>query len=151
MKKLLFGIIALALLQIFIYYDNKPQEPGDPRDSLSEEEYHLYYDDPFTTTSHDSIYNSNNIETERNNTDGKNNDRKKQRKKSAYEIGFEAGYNDGLEDGTMELGNGYSYNDNNPYADVEEYKRGYRAGYKKGHNEGFYEYEYGDEDDYDEY
>lgn len=149
MKRLLLVILAFALVQVIIFYDNKVEEKGDPRDSLSEEEYNLYYNDHLSRFN-DSIYQAADEETETKHSNTEKDEKKKRRKFSAYEIGFEAGYNDGHEDGTMELGDGYSYNDGNPYDD-EEYRRVYRDGYRKGHNEGFYEYEYGDEDDYDEY
>jgi len=73
--------------------------------------------------------------------------------RSFYQRGYDEGYDNGREDGVMDLGDGYSYNDANPYKGTakREYERGYRHGYRKGYNAGFYEYSDGDEEEYDEW
>lgn len=74
-------------------------------------------------------------------------------KRSFFQRGYDEGYDNGREDGVMDLGDGYSYNDANPYkgAAKREYERGYKRGYRKGYHDGFYEYSDGDEEEYDEW
>lgn len=70
-----------------------------------------------------------------------------------YDKGYSVGFDNGREDAVMDLGEGWSYNDSNPYTRKarRDFERGYRKGYRDGYDDGFYNYSYGDEDEYDEY
>lgn len=70
-----------------------------------------------------------------------------------YDKGYSIGFDNGREDAVMVLGDGWSYDDSNPYTGKarHDYERGYRKGYRDGYKDGFYNYSYGDEDEYDEY
>lgn len=70
-----------------------------------------------------------------------------------YDKGYGIGFDNGREDAVMDLGDGWSYDDSNPYTGKarQDYERGYRKGYRDGYKDGFYDYADGDEDEYDEY